>query len=209
MSSGRWLAVLSAVLILSLVSATNGQPEEQTRPDRAGPPRGGPPAPEEVYQQMDADGDGSVTLEEFKQHHQQRVGNRPAGPPPDDRGFGRRRGGGQQGDAQRGQRRRGFGRGGPNQGQGFQGPPRQGPPPRDGEGFGPPPPPNGQPGFGPPPAGEQGRFGPPPRRGFARDRQGPPCPHCQGTGVAPGGPQDRERPRRGRPQAAEESDQDL
>ena len=128
--------------------------------DRGGPPR--PPAPEQIFGEIDADGDGMISRDEFMQHHEERMqhGHMPPGPPPE---FGRR--GGDEGrfsDRRFGRdslAQRGFGGGefggdfgdrGPGRGRGF------GPPPRDGErGFGPPPGPPG-----PPPFAGEGRRGP-------------------------------------------------
>lgn len=46
-----------------------------------GPPMGPPPAPEEIFDSIDSDGDGSISKEEFTEHHQQRHAGG-FGPPP-------------------------------------------------------------------------------------------------------------------------------
>lgn len=73
-------------------------------------PHGPPPKPEEVFEKMDGDGDGKVTLEEFMAHHEE------FGPPPPPPHHGR---GGQGG--------RGYGPPPHHGGEGH------GPPPRGGD----------------------------------------------------------------------------
>lgn len=156
-------AALALGLAAGLASAQPDPPPADDAP-RGGPRR--PPSAEAVFKQIDADGDGAITAEEFAKHHEMMASRRPGGPP----GFGPPGPGGRPGWGQGppegagpGERGGGFGRGaGPR---------------RDDQGRGGPP--------GPPPE-RRGGFG----RGAGRGGpQGPPCPYCHGTGMAPPPPE--------------------
>lgn len=56
-----------------------------------GPPMGPPPAPEEIFDWIDSDSDGSISKEEFTKHHQERHASG-FGPPPHPPGPGRMQG---------------------------------------------------------------------------------------------------------------------
>ncbi|MEN1678494.1 MAG: hypothetical protein AAGJ46_02800 [Planctomycetota bacterium] len=167
--TARTSSVAACLLAAGLVAATNAQPggEEGNRAERGRRP--GPPPPDVIFDEIDADGDGSVSREEFIRHHEERFGE---GGPPRPRGEGGRPG---------------FGppEGG---GEGF------GPPPREGRGERRGPPPFAQQGgqqrgFGPPPGNRQagqcpncaGQDGGPTsaqnqQGGFRGGRPGPPPP---------------------------------
>ena len=171
------LTVLVSGVCLWGVGTVLAQPDSQAGPDRqqgeqgppplGPPPHGphdGPPAPEKIFEEMDADGDGQVSLDEFKAHHEEhRAGRRRPGGPQQGRRPGPppRRGGEMQGP--------------PQQGAGYHRPP--GPPPRRSD--------RGEVGHRPPHAGpphgrpHQGR---PPQGRPSGDRpgEGAACPHCQG-----------------------------
>lgn len=155
------LIAVAAVSVLALGVSTYAQPgdDRDERAPRRGPARVGPPSPEEVFSRIDANNDGSVSQEEFIAHHDQRAER--GGPPRlGPPGEGQAA---RQGPRNRRGAQQGDRRGGRRaMGRG------QGDDERRGRGRG---------------------FG---RRGGDRDRstqQGPPCPHCQGSGVM--GPESR------------------
>lgn len=189
MSQKAILLSISAITALGLVAISQAQPGGEGRGPggegrgpgfgRQGGPPGGPPSPQQLFAEIDADGDGMISEDEFMKHHEERFGRgRPQAGPPMGRGQA---GGLGEGGRERGPRGRGRGGPGGQQGRGgfgFQGPP--GPPPQGG-GFG------GPGGFGPPPGGPQGGWnqfaqqGPP-----MGPPMGPPPPGMNGRG-GPGG----------------------
>lgn len=87
-------AISTAVvgIVVWAVAAAFAMEGEADTSRRPGPRHEGPPAPEEVFGEMDADGDGQVTLEEFTAHHEQHGPPRSEGRARGPGGFGHDRG---------------------------------------------------------------------------------------------------------------------
>lgn len=74
MSSRATILSAGVALALGLSTLSNASPNGEGQPGGPeGEHRMGPPSPDQIFKEIDADGDGSISLEEFTAHHEERM----------------------------------------------------------------------------------------------------------------------------------------